>query len=230
MGKSVAEEVTQTTKQIDETFARGSHIKLGKEQYTYLGDGQFIGPNGGRIINTGRTDSVTKNYIYQRMNKTGDSLGNEFYMMSSDRKQIAVNKPESLVFVNQSGRPTFQQSELDVGKQLGGNYRPQVSYLNGKEVPYGTPSSVRPDYSGNSISIEVKNYDIHTNRQALINEIVRQTKEREIHLPKGMVQTIQIDLRGQRYDLLDKIDIQNKINTETKGLIDGKNIQFLEDR
>ena len=45
-----------------------------------------------------------------------------------------------------------------------------------------------------------------------------------------MVQTIQIDLRGQRYDLLDKIDIQNKINTETKGLIDGKNIQFLEDR
>ena len=53
---------------------------------------------------------------------------------------------------------------------------------------------------------------------------------REIHLPKGMVQTIQIDLRGQRYDLLDKIDIQNKINTETKGLIDGKNIQFLEDR
>ena len=230
VGKSVAEEVTKTTKQIDETFARGSHIKLGKEQYTYLRDGQFIGPNGGRIINTGRTDSVTNNYIYQRMNKTGDSLGNEFYMMSSDRKQIAVNKPESLVFVNQSGRPTFQQSELDVGKQLGGNYRLQVSYLNGKEVPYGTPSSVRPDYSGNSISIEVKNYDIHTNRQALINEIVRQTKEREIHLPKGMVQTIQIDLRGQRYDLLDKIDIQNKINTETKGLIDGKNIQFLEDR
>ena len=68
------------------------------------------------------------------------------------------------------------------------------------------------------------------NKNNLLGTVELVDHYREIHLPKGMVQTIQIDLRGQRYDLLDKIDIQNKINTETKGLIDGKNIQFLEDR
>lgn len=62
-------------------------------------------------------------------------------------------------------------------------------------MDYGTPNSVRPDWCiGNTCSIEVKNYDIHDNRNGLINIISEQAIKREKHLPKGMVQRAVIDL------------------------------------
>jgi hypothetical protein len=57
-------------------------------------------------------------------------------------------------------RPTPRQSEIDVGVDLPPGARPQVSFKNGQEVPYGTSGSVRPDYClGNVCSVEVKNYN-----------------------------------------------------------------------
>jgi filamentous hemagglutinin len=43
-------------------------------------------------------------------------------------------------------RPTPRQSETDVGGDLGPGHTPQVSYIDGQQVPYGTAGSVRPDF------------------------------------------------------------------------------------
>lgn len=47
---------------------------------------------------------------------------------------------------NEIKRPTPQQSEKDIGKDLGERWRAQVSFKDGKEVPYGTKGSTRPDW------------------------------------------------------------------------------------
>ncbi|MCL1624308.1 hypothetical protein M2R47_08680 [Moraxella sp. Tifton1] len=108
--------------------------------------------------------------------------------------------------------------------------REQVSFKDGKEVDYGTPDSVRPDWCiGNICSIEVKNYDIHDNRNGLINIITEQAKERDKHLPKGMVQQVYIDLRGQKYSPADKKDIEKRIIKKSNNIIQLDNIKFLED-
>ena len=69
-------------------------------------------------------------------------------------------------------RPGHRQSEIDVGKDLGEGWREQVTFKDGKEVPYGTKGSVRPDWcQGNICSVEVKNYNITTNQSGLINNV-----------------------------------------------------------
>jgi filamentous hemagglutinin len=74
-----------------------------------------------------------------------------------------------------------------------------VSYLNGREVPYGTPGSTRPDFvlRNGTAAYEVKNYDIANNSYGLIRDVSRQAVERAQHLPPGMRQEIIIDVRGQ---------------------------------
>ena len=125
-------------------------------------------------------------------------------------------------------RPTAKQSEIDVGKDLPTNARAQVSFRDGKEVPYGTKGSVRPDWClGNVCSIEVKNYDIHTNRTGLINIITEQATKRVQHLPKGMKQEIWIDVRGQKNSIKDRLDIQNRIYQKSNGVIKREDIKFL---
>ena len=54
-----------------------------------------------------------------------------------NREQIPRNIEES--------RPTWRQSELDIGKDYEG-YDAQKSFINGEEVPYGTKGSVRPEF------------------------------------------------------------------------------------
>lgn len=44
----------------------------------------------------------------------------------------------------------------------------------------------------------------------------------------GMQQNIYIDLRGQSYNKLDKINIQNDIIKKSNNIIDANNIIFLE--
>ena len=56
-------------------------------------------------------------------------------------------------------RPTWRQSETDVG-DVNPNYETKKSFLNGKEVPYATRGSSRPDLYITGSSIEVKNYNV----------------------------------------------------------------------
>ena len=121
-----------------------------------------------------------------------------------NREQIPRNIEES--------RPTWRQSELDVGKDYEG-YDAQKSFINGEEVPYGTKGSVRPEFYKNGHSVEVKNYNVETSsgRNSLINNVSSQIKKRLTNLPEGTEQTVVIDLRGQDYNLEILRDIKNKI-------------------
>lgn len=61
------------------------------------------------------------------------------------------------------------------------------------------------------------------------NIITEQAKERDNHLPKGMVQQVYIDLRGQKYSPADKKDIEKRIIKKSNNIIQLDNIKFLED-
>ena len=121
-----------------------------------------------------------------------------------NKEQIPRNIEES--------RPTWRQSELDVGKDYEG-YDAQKSFINGEEVPYGTKGSVRPEFYKNGHSVEVKNYNVETSsgRNSLINNVSSQIKKRLTNLPEGTEQTVVIDVRGQEYNLEILRDIKNKI-------------------
>lgn len=119
---------------------------------------------------------------------------------ANQRKEGGKEKPPTeKVPPKTTSRPSWRQSEVDVGK-MNPDYRPQVSFLNGKEVPYGTPGSSRPDYYKIGSSLEVKNYNVTTDsgRESLIRVVSEQVKQRIINLPKDTTQTIIIDVRGQQ--------------------------------
>lgn len=124
-------------------------------------------------------------------------------------------------------RPTPQQSEKDVGKGLGNGWREQVSFKDGKEVPYGTKGSTRPDWcQGNTCSVEVKNYTVSTNSSGLINNVSKQAIERKEHLPAGMTQRVVIDIRGQTVSAAQEDVIIKGIVSKSNGAIKPTDIQF----
>lgn len=96
---------------------------------------------------------------------------------------------------------TPRESEIIALKKLGGIE--QKSYLAGKEVPYGTAGSTRPDIvriiNGRLEAIEVKNYDLKNSLQPLATELKRQVSQRLIDLPPGSTQRIVIDAKGRGY-------------------------------
>lgn len=125
-------------------------------------------------------------------------------------------------------RPTPRGSENDVGADLGPGYTPQVSYLNGEQVPYGTAGSVRPDFVSvdGTASFEVKNYNIATNSSGLINNVAQQAIQRADNLPAGMQQQIIIDVRRQTVTVQQQIAIQQGIVQKSNGIISASSIRF----
>ncbi|MWN32937.1 MULTISPECIES: adhesin [unclassified Gilliamella] len=107
------------------------------------------------------------------------------------------------------------------------DYRGQVSYKDGVEVPHGTKGSVRPDFcNGTTCSIEVKNYDISKYADNLINNISKQALERQKHLPNGMRQKVVIDVRGQHLSKLQEFKIKQGIVRKSNGIIKREHIAF----
>ena len=128
-------------------------------------------------------------------------------------------------------RPTPQQSEQNVGSDLGPNYPAQQSFLAGKPVPYGTPGSVRPDFispDGAEASFEVKNYNLN-NIPALTSNIAKQAIQRQVNLPQGMQQNVIIDARGQNLTDEQQITIRNQIISKSNGIISVSKISFNSD-
>ena len=124
-------------------------------------------------------------------------------------------------------RPHHRQSEKDVGKDLGSEYKPQVSYKDGEQVPYGTKGSTRPDYSnGETTAFEVKNYQIPKNQNKMVNDIVKQSTKRQDHLPRGMEQNIVIDVRGQTLTPQQKIFIEKSVTDKSGGIIKPGQVGF----
>ena len=96
------------------------------------------------------------------------------------------------------------RAEARALKKYGG--KEQVAFLNGKEVPFDTKYSTRPDilrdYKGHKEAIEVKNYNLNleSSRYRLVRELNRQITNRVDNLPKGYKQRIVLDVQGRNYD------------------------------
>lgn len=126
-------------------------------------------------------------------------------------------------------RPGWRNSEIDVGADLAARgYKPQRSFLNGKEVPYGTKGSVRPDHHKPGSSVEVKNYDVTTSqgRSSLVNNVSGQAGSRAANLPPGTKQSVVIDVRGQAVSDATLDDIAGRIVTRSGGVISRSDITF----
>lgn len=99
--------------------------------------------------------------------------------------------------------PTPREAELKALEKYGG--KEQVSYLNGKEVPQGTPGSTRPDIvrevKGHLEAIEVKCYNLSlsSNRNGLERELTREIQDRIAALPPGTTQRIVLNTEGRKY-------------------------------
>ncbi|WP_243521836.1 WXG100 family type VII secretion target [Bacillus pseudomycoides] len=115
-------------------------------------------------------------------------------------------------------RPSWRTTENEFA-EMHPKYREQVAFKDGKEVSRYTKGSTRPDFHVDGHSVELKNYDISTKskRTNLVNVIVKQLNDRDIHLPQGTRQTVIIDTRGQTVsnEILKEIraEISRKANT-----------------
>lgn len=98
--------------------------------------------------------------------------------------------------------PTPRESELAALQKFGG--KEQVTFLNGKEVAYGTKGATRPDIlrevGGKLEAIEVKNYDLVNNANVLYSELEREVTARVANLPEGSLQRVVLDVTGRGYD------------------------------
>ncbi|SDR89174.1 RHS repeat-associated core domain-containing protein [Mucilaginibacter mallensis] len=112
-------------------------------------------------------------------------------------------------------RPTPYQSEKDL---VPADAAPQVAFKNGKPVSSRTVGSVRPDgyNTSEAISTEIKNYNVSTQqgRTSLVNNVVKQVRQRLSNLPRGSTQNIIIDTRGQEVNQSILNNIKNRITTQ----------------
>ena len=100
--------------------------------------------------------------------------------------------------------------------------------MYGKEVARGTTGSVRPDFVLNGKkAVEAKNYDIAKNSSGLISKIVEQVNKRAVHLPKGMKQEIQIDIRGQRVTEATMNKVKQSIVDKCNGILIKDDIKII---
>lgn len=128
-------------------------------------------------------------------------------------------------------RPSWRQSELDDMADRHPDFASQVAFKDGREVSSRTAGSVRPDgvsADKRTASFEVKNYDINTNADGLVNKVARQVQERARHLPSSMQQNIKIDVRGQNASSGHLDDIARKIVEKSNGLLRREHIKFVE--
>lgn len=112
-------------------------------------------------------------------------------------KALALRSPQNAA----SAIPTYPQSEQFAHKMYGGST--QKSYIGGKEVPYGTAGSTRPDIvreiDGHLEAIEVKNWDLRKNLNAFCNVLKQEIKNRKVNCPPGTTQRIALDVRNRGY-------------------------------
>ncbi|MEC0633371.1 T7SS effector LXG polymorphic toxin [Bacillus haynesii] len=115
-----------------------------------------------------------------------------------------------------SKRPSWRQSEVDVGKDYPG-YKDQVSFKDRIEVTHGTKNSSRPDFYNKGHSIEVKNYKLSSSsgRSNLVRVVSDQFNKRVKDLPEGTKQTVIIDVRGQQVSREILRDVKRKIDART---------------
>ncbi len=115
--------------------------------------------------------------------------------------------------VEPPSRPSWQQSEKDL---VTPDYEEQMSFKNGEPVSRNSKGSVRPEGYKLGESIEIKNYDLTTEKgiKSMINNVVKQVRQRSANLPKNTVQNIVLDVRGQKLNAKQMMSIRNRLTTQ----------------
>lgn len=96
-----------------------------------------------------------------------------------------------------------REAERRALKKYGGSE--QVTYLDGVEVPFGTPGATRPDVVrmvGDHLeAIEVKYYNLESKQSlsSLCAELKRQVADRITNLPEGSTQRIVLDVTDRGF-------------------------------
>lgn len=114
-------------------------------------------------------------------------------------------------------RPSWRQSEVDVGGRLGDGYEEQRSFLGGQPVDGNPSGSVRPDWFGHGEAIEVKNYDVESSagRSRLVSTVGSQIEARARELPPETAQRVYLDVRGQSLSVPDGEALAQRISART---------------
>ena len=126
-----------------------------------------------------------------RINRTGKAVSG-----ATKYEKGSIDIPEDASF--------WRKAELRALNEQGG-YE-QLSYLNGKQVPFGTKGATRPDvvrFLGDHIeAVEVKSYNLAESscRNTLYRELVREITDRKLHLPSGSTQSIVLDVTDRNFD------------------------------
>ncbi len=137
-------------------------------------------------------------------------------------KSIILHEETEVKFKTAGNTREVQFSaEIDVVNDFP-NYSTQKSFIDGKEVPYGTKGSVRPDFYTNASSIDIKNYNVTTSsgRSNLASNIKKQYLQRLDDLPAGTKQSVMIDIRGQNVSDEALESLYNNIMKRTNNGVD----------
>lgn len=100
--------------------------------------------------------------------------------------------------------PSPRESELRAMKKYHADQE-QVTFLDGKEVPWGTPGGTRPDgiinHNGALEALEVKRYDLSNSSNVgnLCATLKKQVTDRVLNLPEGSTQRIVLDVKGRHF-------------------------------
>lgn len=199
-------------------------------------DGQPQADEDGNLQNKGQGESQTKpkdggDANSYEGNQPGDPSGTyrdnkgrlrdskTHKFVKDPNTQVAESNEPNSNNPSDSNRPSWRKSEIDA-EQMYPGYDTQKSFINGKEVPYGTEGSTRPDLYNPGHSVEVKNYDVTTNsgRNNLTNELNRQYTDRAQNLPSGTRQTAVIDVRGQNVSPETLVQLEANIKQKSPNL------------
>jgi hypothetical protein len=180
-----------------------------------------LGPDAALAVATAGTGTVATRGL-----RGADAVGDV-----ADVARDADRVSDAARSVPDMPRPTWRQSELDVGAQLGPGYREQLSFLGGREVNSGTPGSVRPDWYAVGDAVEVKNYDVQTaaGRGRLVNVLGDQLQARVEHLPEGTAQRVFIDIRGQELPIAERVALAERIAERSGGAVTPDDVIFKRD-
>jgi hypothetical protein len=107
-------------------------------------------------------------------------------------------------------------------------YDAQASYLNGQRVRHGTNGSTRPDVYTAGEAIDIKNYTLTNTagQNNLVRDVVAQAQTRALNLPRGDVQRLVIDVRGQNVSTATLNAISQRIVTNSNGIFNAQSITF----
>ena len=208
----------------DKLFKESNETIENNKQYDY--------PNGGDLWDKIFNDELSEAHSDERnpISIEVKNLENNT-VVTDDVDNTAKDKAEEI----ENKRPTSRESEIEAKERYGGEE--QQSYKDGKEVPYGTPGSTRPDLvvedpeTGKLTAIEVKNYDLsdENNVDKLCDELKRQVEDRKNNMPEGTEQIIVLDIRGQDLSQDKKDEVANKIKEKLQDVYPDIKIDFITD-